>query len=158
MTSNVQRRDQGAATSPFARLDRLFDEWMRSAPIRRAFPAALQGVGEDVISVDEYRDGDTQVIRAELPGIDPDEDVDISVGGGMLRIDAQRRVEEKTEEKGYTRREMRYGRFTRTLPLPPGATESDIAATYRDGILEIRVPVAAAPAEATPTRIPVSRR
>jgi HSP20 family protein len=157
MTSNVQRRDTGAATSPFARLDRVFDEWVRSGPMRRAFPSVWEGAGEDVISVDEYRDGDTQVIRAELAGIDPDRDVELTVLDGMLRIDAERRVEEDTEDRGYTRHELRYGRFTRTLPLPPGATESDIAATYRDGILEIRVPVAETPAEPAPTRIPVTK-
>ncbi|MGY1704790.1 Hsp20/alpha crystallin family protein [Geodermatophilus sp. SYSU D00697] len=156
MTSNVQRRDKGAATSPFARLDRMFEEWLRSGPMRRT-SSVFEGLGEDVISVDEYRDGDTQVIRAELAGIDPDRDVRLTVLEGTLRIDAERRIEQDTEDKGYTRHELRYGRFTRTLPLPPGATESDITATYRDGILEIRIPIAEAPVEPTPTRIPISK-
>ncbi|MGY1633467.1 Hsp20/alpha crystallin family protein [Geodermatophilus sp. SYSU D01186] len=157
MTSNLQRRDKGTQTSPFARLDRMFEEWLRSGPIRRSFPSVWEGLGEDVISVDEYRDGDTQVIRAELAGIDPDRDVELTVLDGTLRIDAERRVEQDTEDRGYTRHELRYGRFTRTLPLPPGATESDIAASYRDGILEIRVPIAEPPAEPTPTRIPIAK-
>ena len=91
--------------------------------------------------VDEYRDGDTLVIRAELAGIDPDEDVELTVTDGMLRIDAERRVEEDTEDKGYTRHELRYGRFTRSLPIPEGASADDVTATYKDGILEVRVPV-----------------
>ena len=36
--------------------------------------------------------------------------------------------------------EFRYGAFTRVLPLPPGASETDVTATYADGILEVRVP------------------
>ena len=69
----------------------------------------------------------------------------------------RRRVEEKTEDKGYTRQELRYGSFSRTLPLPEGASESNIKATYKDGILEIRVPVSEPPAAAAPTRVAVTR-
>jgi HSP20 family protein len=154
MTS-LQKRDERAVESPWSRLDRLFDEWMRTLPMRRLLGGETPG--EEVIRVDEYRDDDTQVIRAELPGIDPDEDVELTVSGGMLRIDARRRTEERTEEKGYTRHEMRYGSFTRTLPLAEGATEDDIRAGYKDGVLEIRVPVAPRAARNEPRRISVSR-
>ena len=153
MTS-LQERDKRTPDSPWNRLDRLFDEWMRTQPMRRLLGAETPG--EEVIRVDEYRDDDVQVIRAELPGIDPDEDVELTVAGGMLRIDAQRRTEERTEEKGLTRREMRYGRFTRTLPLAEGATDDDIDATYKDGVLEIRVPVAQPAARPEPKKIQVS--
>ena len=156
--SSLQRRDKGeSAMSPFSWLDRMFDEWMRTMPLRRPLGMPWEQHGEDVISVDEYRDEDTQVIRAELPGIDPDRDVELTVTDGMLRIDAERRVEKDTEDKGYTRHELRYGRFTRTLPLPEGATAEDVKATYRNGILEIRVPVPQQPAGKTPTRISISK-
>ncbi|MGY1708804.1 Hsp20/alpha crystallin family protein [Geodermatophilus sp. SYSU D00758] len=148
----LQERDKPTLESPWSRLDRLFDEWMRTMPMRRLLGEAP---GEDVIRVDEYRDDDTQVIRAELPGIDPDQDVRLTVSGGMLRIDAERRVEERTGDKGYTRRELRYGSFTRTLPLAEGATEDDIRASYKDGVLEIRVPVAPPEARNEPRKIPV---
>ena len=157
--STLQRRDKDTAgtASPFGRLDRLLDEWMRSMPMRRSTGTIWDPQAEDVISVDEYRDGQTQVIRAELPGIDPDKDVELTVSDGMLRINAERRVEKDTEDKGYTRHELRYGRFTRMLPLPDGATEADISASYKDGILEIRVPVAEQPAPKEPTRIAISK-
>jgi HSP20 family protein len=96
-------------------------------------------------------------VRAELAGIDPDKDVEITVKDGMLQITAERRVEEKTEDKGYTRHELRYGSFSRALPLPEGASESDIKATYKDGILEIRVPVTEPVAAAEPTKIAVTK-
>jgi HSP20 family protein len=151
-------RERGAElASRFAWMDRLFDEWMRALPMRRPVAVSWDWPGEDLIRVDEYRDRNTQVIRAELPGIDPDKDVEITVTDGMLRISAERRVEEKTEDKGYIRHEMRYGSLTRTLPLPDGATESDITAGYKNGILEIRVPVAEPPAAAEPTKIAVTK-
>lgn len=68
----------------------------------------------------------------------------------MLRINAQRRVEEMTEDKGYTRHKLRYGSFSRSLPLPDGASESDISATYKNGTLEIRIPVAEPPPPSPP--------
>jgi HSP20 family protein len=153
--SSAQRRSTDFPT-PFARLDRMFDEWMRALPMRRAEGLSWNVPGEELIRVDEYREGDTQVIRAELPGIDPEKDVELTVQDGMLKINAHRRVEEKNEDKGYTRHELRYGSFTRTLPIAEGASESDITATYRDGILEIRIPI---PQQqpAQPTKIAVNR-
>lgn len=153
MTS-LQERDKRVPDSPWNRLDRLFDEWMRTQPMRRLLGAETPG--EEIIRVDEYRDDDVQVIRAELPGIDPDRDVELTVSGGMLRIGAERRVEEQSEEKGITRREMRYGSFTRTLPLAAGATGDDIQASYTNGVLEIRVPVAQPTPPSEPRKIPVS--
>ena len=72
-----------------------------------------------------------------------------------LRLHAERRTEEQTEDKKGYRSEFRYGSFTRTLQLPPGAAESDVTATYTDGILEVRIPVDEQQAEAR--RIPISR-
>ncbi|HEY6708157.1 MAG TPA: Hsp20/alpha crystallin family protein [Actinomycetota bacterium] len=90
---------------------------------------------------------------AELPGIDPDKDVELTVGDGMLRIHAERRQEQKVEDKDLVHSELRYGAFTRTLPLPVGATDKDIDASYKAGILEVRVPVDTQKAAAT--KIPV---
>jgi HSP20 family protein len=111
---------------------------------------------QDMIRVEEFTDDGTLVIKAEMPGIDPDKDVEIEIFEGTLRISAERRQEEKSEDKDFTRRELRYGSFSRTLPLPAGATESDIKATYRDGMLEIRVPLAGTPV-ATGTKVPVTK-
>ena len=158
--SSVERRNKGSSTtgmSPFSRLDRMFDEWMRTLPTHRAQGMPWEMRGEDVIGVDEYRDGDTQVIRAELAGIDPDKDVELTVTDGMLRIDAERRVEKDTEDKGYTRHELRYGRFTRSLPIPDGVSPDDITATYKDGILEVRVPMPQPPAGQAPTKIAIAK-
>ena len=94
------------------------------------------------------------MIRADLPGIDPDPDVELTVSDGMLDIRAERREEDKREDKGYLRRELRYGSLSRALPLPEGITESDITATYEAGILEIRVPE---PKQETAKKIPISK-
>lgn len=145
-----QRRDIEPADPDV--LDRMFDDWMGMWPWRGLgrFP---RWTPDDMIRVDEFRENGTLVVRAELPGIDPERDVELTVRDGMLHIQAERREEEKTEEQGYLRRELRYGTFARALALPAGVTENDITASYKDGILEIRVP---AP-EPAATKIPVTR-
>ena len=93
---------------------------------------------------DEMEDGH-YLLRAELPGIDPAKDVDITVQDGELVIKAER--SEKKEAKG--RSEFCYGSFTRSVTLPAGANKEDIKATYDKGILtvSVAVPKEAAPAE-----------
>ncbi|GJF02989.1 MULTISPECIES: Hsp20/alpha crystallin family protein [Pseudonocardia] len=154
--STISRRDRNTDALPFGRMDRLFDEWFRSLPMRRPFGLAWDWPGEDLIRVDEYHDGDVQVIKAELPGIDPAKDVTITAAAGMLTIKAERRIEKDREDKGYTRHEMRYGALARSLPLPDGVAEGDITATYKDGILEIRIPTPAAPEAPEPVTVPIS--
>jgi HSP20 family protein len=141
----------------FDRMERWLDEWF--APMRwPAWPAFFgeEWSGAAPIRVDEFREDGTLVVRAELPGIDPDKDVEITVSDGMLTIEARREEEEKASGRDWLRHELRYGAFRRTLPLPEGVSESDIKASYKDGILEIRVPVPAEPASAA-RRVPVTR-
>ena len=111
---------------------------------------------EDTIKVEEFREDGTMVVRAELPGIDPDKDVELTVENGYLTLHAERH-EEKKEGEGTERyrSEFKYGSFTRVVPLPVGVTEADVKATYSDGILEVRMPVDAAKAEVH--KVPVTR-
>lgn len=81
-----------------------------------------------------HRDGQL-IFRIEIPGVDPDEDIDITLEDDVLTIDARR--EERHEEE--TRSEFRYGRLQRCITLPAGVDEEDISAAYVDGILEIAV-------------------
>lgn len=106
-------------------------------PIRRFLDGDLT---MSSIRVEQFLDGNTLVVRAEVPGIDPEKDVDVSVADGMLHIKAER--EEQSEQKSKTgyRSEFRYGSFTRTIALPPGAREEDVTASYKDGVLEVRAP------------------
>jgi HSP20 family protein len=135
-------------------LDRRFDDWAQWFPLRPSNFGQGWTKG-DMIRVDEFRDNGTLVVRAEMPGVDPDKDVHVTVTDGMLHITAERREEQKSETKTYVRNELRYGSFARVLPLPAGVTDADVTATYRDGMLEIRVPM---PEKASATKIPISKR
>ncbi len=73
------------------------------------------------------------VVRAEIPGVDPAKDVDVTVSGGMVSIRAER-----SEHKGdKAHSEFHYGRMVRTVPLPLAAKEETASATYTHGILEV---------------------
>jgi len=111
--------------------------------------------GRRMVAVEEFTEDGTLVVRAELPGVDPDKDVEITVGDGVLNITAERT--EKTEEAGrhFHRREPRYGSFARSISVPEGVDDSKVVATYKDGILEVRVPLPTEAAEETPHRIAV---
>lgn len=123
-----------------------------------AFRRLFTGEWEDPswLRVEEFVDGETQVVRVEVPGIDPDKDIDISVVNGTLRISATK--QEKSEHKGKDtyRSEFHYGSFVRSVALPEGCTESDVTATYRDGVLEVRIPKGETP-QPKSVKVPVTR-
>lgn len=93
------------------------------------------------IRIEEYVEDDKLVIRGEIPGVDPDSDIDISVEGGRLSIRAHRQSKsEKSDDSSY-RSEFRYGSLSRVVALPDRADVDDIEASYTDGILEVIVPL-----------------
>jgi HSP20 family protein len=122
------------------RPESMWPTWLTPRPLMD-WPAMSLFGEEPEMKVEEFTEGDRIVVRAELPGIDPEHDVDITVADHLLTIRAERKREERVEDKDGYRSEFTYGSFVRTMPLPTGATEDDITATYRDGILEVRVPV-----------------
>jgi HSP20 family protein len=113
--------------------------------------------GDNMLRIEEYRDDDTFVVRTEMPGIDPDKDVQIEMRDHTLEIRAEHREERTDEDKETRRSEFRYGSFFRAVPLPVEAKEGDVKATYKDGVLEVRVPCAPS-FEERPHRIPVERK
>jgi HSP20 family protein len=113
--------------------------------------------GTSAIRVEEMVDGNTLVVRAELPGIDPDKDVDVTVTDGVLSIKAERQEKTEHKEKGGYRSEFRYGSFVRRLPLPRGVQQGDVTASYKDGVLEVRAPLPDQGQEAAASKIPITR-
>lgn len=92
---------------------------------------------EPVIRTEEYQKDDRYIVRAEIPGVDPTKDIEITAKDGVLRIVVTR--QEEMKEGGRT--EFRYGTFQRVLTMPAGTKEESIKATYTDGILEVTMTV-----------------
>lgn len=126
------------------RIDQMFRDINDGDEIRRGWTP----------SVDVVRNEDSIVLRADLPGIKPDE-VKIAVQDDVLTVSGQH--EEKSEEKKerFLRRERRFGSFSRSVSLPRGVEAEDIKATTDNGVLEVTVPLPAGekkePVEIKPT-------
>jgi HSP20 family protein len=80
------------------------------------------------------------VITAELPGLKKEE-VKVNVTGENLTLEGERKEEKEEEREGYYHSERSYGRFYRSIPLPEGANIDQTAAHFKDGVLEITVPI-----------------
>jgi len=121
---------QRRARSLFPEFSELFAGFPALTGLRPAFDTRVMRLE------DEMKDG-RYVVRAEMPGVDPAKDIDITVRDGQLTIKAER--SEKKDFDG--RSEFSYGSFIRTVSLPPGADEDSIEATYDQGILTVSVAI-----------------
>jgi len=104
------------------------------------------------IRCEQYiRDG-AIVVRAELPGLDPEKDIEVTVREGVLTISAQRHNEHENDVYS----EFFYGSFRRTMSLPSSADPAGTVATYQDGILEVTVKLPTAESADT-VKVPITR-
>jgi HSP20 family protein len=112
------------------RLDRMFDEWpLFEGRERRWTPA-----------IDVVRDDGNLVVRADVPGIKPEE-VKIEVEDDVLTISGQHEEHTEEQHKHYVRHERRCGSFSRSIVLPADIDAKQIKATTHDGIVEVTVPL-----------------
>jgi HSP20 family protein len=116
-------------------MDRLFEDFSPGRSLRTgetdfAFPVDISDTDEAV------------VIKAVLPGIKA-EDVDITVSDGVLTVRGESRDEKTEDGANYYRREIRYGSFARSVPLPTRVDQEKAEASFTDGILTVSLPKAA---------------
>ena len=147
-----------AAASPFGLMrrmaedmDRIFEDFgfagpsFAMAPLlspafeRQSGPTSGQS-GAWTPSLETFRRGDKLVVRADLPGLRK-EDVEVEIDDGVLTISGERTEEQVENRDDFYRSERRYGRFHRALPLPEGITGESCEATFRDGVLEVTLPM-----------------
>lgn len=113
-------------------LDRFFqdDAWMEDRSPQR-------------ISLDIADAGERLLVKASLPGVDP-EDVNISVSGRTLTIDAESKGEQERKTEHYVVRERHYGAMSRSVMLPVDVDADKAAAEYKNGVLTLSLPKTAA--------------
>src|SRR5215831_18354949 len=102
----------------------------REGPFVSGRPVAAQPM-----RMEEHVAGGRYVVRAELPGVDPAKDMEVTVAKGILTI----RGERHEDMQGQHRSEFRYGTFTRHIALPVTADANDIKANYHWGILQVSI-------------------
>jgi HSP20 family protein len=126
-------------------MNRLFDSFFG-----RSMPAAAGGRSW-APSLDAQETKDEFVFTVEVPGV-REKDVTVSIMGDLLSVRGERRSEQESKEQeskendakeqGWRHVERVYGKFERTIQLPTPVQTDKVKATYRDGLLEIRVPKA----------------
>ncbi|WP_394250036.1 Hsp20/alpha crystallin family protein [Arthrobacter pityocampae] len=123
--------------------------------MERLFESSSSGPAS--IRVEEFVDGKDLVVRAEMPGLDPEKDIEVSIESGVLRISAHREEKEEHKEKNRYRTEFRYGSFRRDIALPDGVKDEDIQASYADGVLNVRAPLPDDSKHEGPRKLPITR-
>jgi HSP20 family protein len=131
-------------------LDRLFDHFFGPWAAPAGSWPSFRGAWSPTVDIIDA--GDEFTVRAEVPGLDP-EDVRLSVTGNSLELSGEKKEEHEDHGKGYVRSERRYGSFVRRIPVPPGTDPDKISADYDRGVLTVHLPKSES---RKPRQIPVS--
>lgn len=150
--SELERRESMSG-SPFTfmrrfseEMDRLFEDfgfgrgWLAPRVERGLDQFGAFGRGAWAPQVEVLERDEELIIRADLPGMKK-EDVQVEIDENSLVIQGERRSEHEEDEEGYYRSERSYGSFYRRVPLPKGVNAEAASADFRDGVLEITVPL-----------------
>jgi HSP20 family protein len=149
-------RQEGRAPSPMSsrenpfgfmrrfteQMDRLFEDFGFGGGLSPRIELGRTRFGETAWAPDidvVEREGKV-IIRADLPGLKRDE-VQLEIRDNALWLSGERRQEQEQREEGYYRMERSYGSFCRAVPLPEGVDVDKAQASFRDGVLEVTVPV-----------------
>ena len=135
----------------FGGLERPLEDVFRPFFALPATPFLTQTV---FVPIDVFMRESALIVHAEIPGIEP-EKVKVTVEDEMLVIRGERIQHEKVEKLDYVRMERTYGSFERRISIPKGVEEVAIRAEYRDGVLEVTVPLPEAPTAHVPKTIPI---
>jgi HSP20 family protein len=107
-------------------------------PIRHLFHE-LGSFGEFAPAIDIFEEKGEVVVKAELPGVKKD-GISVKIVGNDIIVNGEKKTEEKVERKDYLRVERSHGSFSRTLSLPEGCDTEHAKASFKDGVLEVRLP------------------
>jgi len=139
----VVKREPGRALMPVQETERWFEDFFRG-PFPLVGPRWWPSLGMPEFeglspSVDIYEKGDDVIVKAELPGMKK-EDIDLTLTENTLTLSGEKKKEERVEKKDYQKFERSYSSFTRSFHLPKEVQIEKVAAKFKDGVLEIKIP------------------
>jgi HSP20 family protein len=137
----LARRSAEYDYSPFSIMRRLSDEMDRVFANTFGSPRSELEKSAWSPAVEVRERGGNLEVTAELPGLKKD-DVKVECTEEGVVIEGEKRQERETNEAGYHRSERSYGHFYRMIPLPAGADPDKAKAEFRDGLLQLRIPIA----------------
>jgi HSP20 family protein len=128
------------AWSPFREFERMARRF--ESPFPRLFED-FEDKFADVFTpaIESYVKDGNLVVRADVPGLEP-KDLDVSILGNVLTVKGERKNEQEVKKDDYLRREVSYGAFERRTSLPEGAATDKVRASFKNGVIEITVPLA----------------
>ncbi len=144
-TKPVVRRRTDVEPWRLSDVEKMFEEWVedfRSRPFPRLWRPAfgrLRTISLDVPAMDVYEEKDEWIVKAEIPGLSKD-DIDITLDGNTLTIKGEKKKEEEIKEENYYRCERTFGAFSRSIELPAEVKTDKVNASFKNGVLEIRLP------------------
>ncbi len=141
--TKLVRKEETHPVAPFEKLESYFDNFFHNPFSFMSRPSwdgfdfpMMEGMSP---TVDIFEEKDKMIIKAELPGINK-EDLDVSITENTVTISGEKKQEEKVERKDYHREERRYGSFCRRFRLPEDVDADKAEASFKKGVLEIRLP------------------
>lgn len=140
-SSDEKKNELQRFSSSFGEMEQMFEDFFQRhffAPSwmpRLKFPE----FADVTTSVDMFEEENDLVIKAEIPGMKKD-DISIDFSGDIVTISGEKKTEERTERKDYHRVERSFGSFSRKLRLPVEIQIDKTRASFKDGVLEIRMP------------------
>jgi HSP20 family protein len=139
----VKKTEPAKALSPFEEMERRFEDLFRR-PFSLLEPSwwprlRMPEMEEVSPKIDIFEEGENFVVKAEIPGMKKEE-IEVNLTDDMVTISGEKKKEEKVEKKDYYRLERSYGSFSRSFRLPKEIQTDKAKATFKDGVLELKVP------------------
>jgi HSP20 family protein len=148
-TKNTKKTEKGEVEayrpstwlSPFGRMEDMMEDFFRR-PFGLARWPGMQRLMEGIepsLPVDIFEEGDSVIIKSEMPGMTK-EDIEVNLTDDSVTISGEKKKEEKVKKKDYYHLERSYGSFKRSFALPSEVQSDKAKASFKDGVLEVRVP------------------
>ena len=143
LSKEIVKTEPARQLSPFEEMERRLEDMIRR-PFSLMEPSwwprlRMPEIEEISPKVDIFEEGDNFIVKAEVPGMKKEE-IEVNLTDDMITISGEKKKEEKVEKKDYYRLERSYGSFTRSFRLPKEVQTDKAKATFKDGVLEVKVP------------------
>jgi HSP20 family protein len=140
---DIERVTPSRAVSPLEEMERWLDESFPRAWMHRfgwpSWGELIRPIERFAPRVNVLDRDDEIVVRAEVPGVEKD-DQEVSVTESSVSIKGSKKHEEKEEKGDYYRCEIATGTFARTITLPSAIDSEKVEASFKDGVLELKLP------------------
>ena len=139
---SLAKTEPTSALSSFEEFERRFEDFIRRPFSLMEAPWGMRWAvlaGEVSPAMDIYEEGGDVVVKAEIPGMTKEE-IHVDINEKTVTVSGEKKKEEKVERKDYVHLERTYGSFARTFALPAEVRTEKARATFKDGVLELRVP------------------